>query len=90
MLGCTHFPLLLPAIRAVVGEQVRIVDSAATTAGAVAALLDQRQLRIACDNPQTGPLIRYLATDSAARFAAIGSRFLGEPIDAAQIELVDL
>lgn len=35
VLGCTHFPVLLPAIRAVVPAHVRIVDSAATTALAV-------------------------------------------------------
>ncbi len=35
MLGCTHFPVLTEAIRAVLPPQVRIVDSAATTAAAV-------------------------------------------------------
>ena len=36
LLGCTHFPLLQEALQNVVGPQVRIVDSAATTAQCVA------------------------------------------------------
>ena len=36
VLGCTHFPVFGAAIRAVLPEHVRIVDSAATTAAAVA------------------------------------------------------
>lgn len=35
LLGCTHFPLLQTALQHVVGPQVRIVDSAATTAESV-------------------------------------------------------
>ena len=39
VLGCTHFPMLAETIRLVVGYNVRIVDSAATTAQAVRATL---------------------------------------------------
>jgi glutamate racemase len=34
VLGCTHFPILIEAIRAVLPRHVRLVDSAATTAAA--------------------------------------------------------
>src|SRR5207244_5008243 len=43
VLGCTHFPMLTGAIRAVVGPNVRIVDSAATTARSVRELLDRQR-----------------------------------------------
>ncbi len=39
LLGCTHYPLLRPAIEAVAGEGIAIVDSAAATASALAELL---------------------------------------------------
>ena len=39
LLGCTHYPLLRPAIAAVAGESVAIVDSATATASALAELL---------------------------------------------------
>jgi glutamate racemase len=45
VLGCTHFPMLAGAIRAAVGPDVRIVDSAATTAKCVRETLDREALR---------------------------------------------
>ena len=84
VLGCTHFPALGPAIRAVLPTGVAIVDSAATTA---AALLREVE-------PNRGGVPRgrvtWLATDDAARFARVGSLFLREPLHAADIEIVDL
>jgi glutamate racemase len=87
LLGCTHFPVLVEALRAVIGESVTIVDSAETTAVAVHAELRDRNLL----NPSgatSSPILQ--ATDSPERFARVGSRFLGESFDASQVELVDL
>ena len=39
LLGCTHYPLIEAAIRAVTGERIALVDSATATAGALADLL---------------------------------------------------
>ena len=39
LLGCTHYPLLLPVLAKVAGQQVAIVDSATATASALAELL---------------------------------------------------
>ena len=86
VLGCTHFPMLAGAIRAAVGPAIAIVDSAATTAKAVRETLDRERL-----TRQEGEgTTRFLATDSAERFARIGSRFLERPIDPDEVELVDL
>ena len=86
VLGCTHFPPLAGAIGAVAGEQVRIVDSAVTTAQALAGLLagsapDSGRGRGAC---------RFLVTDGEARFARVGPGFLGRAIAADAIERIDL
>jgi glutamate racemase len=87
ILGCTHFPLLRDAIRNVVPAGTTIVDSASTTAAAVARLLADNDLL----NPQTsGGNLRLLATDGATRFARVGGRFLGENLSVEDIELVDL
>jgi glutamate racemase len=96
VLGCTHFPVLAPVIAATLGKAVCIVDSAATTAVAVRAELERRQLlRPALPGPggaQQAPAdaMQFLATDGVERFAAIGSRFLGREIDAGAVELIDL
>ena len=88
VLGCTHFPVLGPAIAAAVGPGLRIVDSAATTAVAVHQELATRGLlRAAGGAPR---LAQFLATDGIARFAAVGGRFLGAPIGAGEVGLIDL
>jgi glutamate racemase len=85
VLGCTHFPALAGAIRAVLPPRVRIVDSAATIAAAV--LL---RLQGEAGVPDARGSVSWLATDGAARFARVGSAFLGETLRAEAIEIVDL
>mgnify|MGYP000897579786 FL=1 len=87
VLGCTHFPLLAPAIAKVAGPGVAIVDSAATTAAEVAERLVAEGLAAPGPGPGTA---RFLATDGAARFARVGGRFLGRDLSPAAVTLVDL
>jgi glutamate racemase len=87
VLGCTHFPVLAPAIAGVLGEQVRIVDSAWTTARALVGVLEQRGLR--SGRPGRGA-VRLLATDGAERFARVGGTFLGRDLAPGEVEIVDL
>lgn len=86
VLGCTHFPMLLGAIRAAVGERMRIVDSAATTAKEVRQQIEHA--RLARRSGASG--VRFLATDGTERFARVGSRFLARTIAPADVELIDL
>ena len=85
VLGCTHYPVFRNVIaRKLPG--VTLVDSAATTAEAVAHLLDAKGLS------RTGPSVppHFLATDAPERFARVGEIFLGTHIDASAVEHVDL
>lgn len=84
LLGCTHFPVLLKSIRAVLGEGIEIVDSAKATAHAVYTLLQQKNLF------NTGPTqdARFLITDLPERFVRVGEIFLGRPIDANSVHLM--
>jgi glutamate racemase len=84
VLGCTHFPVLTPAIRAVLPEGVRVIDSAATVAAAVS-----RELPAPIHRRGRGG-VKWLATDGAARFARVSSTFLGEALRADEIEIIDL
>lgn len=88
VLGCTHFPVLAPAIHKVLGGRVAIVDSAETTAAALVRVLHERGLRSAL--PPGGGSVKLLATDSAERFARVGGTFLGRPLQAGDVEVVDL
>jgi glutamate racemase len=85
VLGCTHFPALAAAIRTALPPQVTMVDSAATT---VAAVL--HRLPAAASAPGACGTVTWLATDGAARFARVGSAFLGETLHAESVEIIDL
>jgi len=81
VLGCTHYPILRATIERVVGEGVRIVDSAETTA---------RRVRDAHPDAATSgaPLHQFLVTDAEDRFRRIAAEFLAQPIE--RLELVAL
>jgi glutamate racemase len=89
VLGCTHFPVLAASIRAVLPAEVSVVDSAMTTAAAVQA---QLQVPTRAGNPGAPARgsVTWLATDGAARFARVGSIFLGETLPVDTIEVIDL
>ena len=88
VLGCTHFPVLRAVLARVCGPRVTLVDSAETTARAVARMLQDTTLeRAARPTPGT---VRFLATDAPNRFARVGAVFLGHPIREDDVELVDL
>jgi glutamate racemase len=85
VLGCTHYPLLKEALRAVLGESVAVVDSAEETARATARQLSELGLR---RTAPAAPAYRYFVTDNPVRFAAVGSRIMGNIVD--NVELVEL
>lgn len=87
ILGCTHFPLLSGVIAQALGPDITIVDSATTTATAVKAALTRLNLR---SSSAAAGKLRLVATDGAARFARIGSAFLGQPFTSDDIELTDI
>lgn len=78
VLACTHYPLLKPTLQAVVGEDVRLVDSAYETAREVRRVLEDGDLRRTADAP---PAYRYFVSDNPAKFIEVGERFLRRPID---------
>jgi glutamate racemase len=85
VLGCTHYPLLRDEITALVPPTLAVIDSAESTATFVLNAFNTNALA----NEPAAPLaIRFYATDGVHRFRDLGTRFLGEPIQA--VELVDL
>src|SRR5215475_8473318 len=89
VLACTHYPLLKPLLHRVAPGHVTIVDSAESTAHAVAAHF--RELLPASDQAleerRSEPRMKFFATDSTDKFRRLGQRFLGHPID--KVEHVD-
>lgn len=87
LLACTHYPVLKRVIVQVAGIEVPLVDSALSTAEAVARLLEDRRLANVQANASES---HFLVTDSPDRFARVGETFLGQPIDPGRVELIDL
>ncbi|HSU67528.1 MAG TPA: glutamate racemase [Tepidisphaeraceae bacterium] len=88
VLGCTHYPILRPAIEATAGASVRVIDSAEQCAQDVAARLQARGMKRP-DGPLSPTAIptdppgglRTFVTDDPLRFRKLASRFLGIEID---------
>jgi glutamate racemase len=89
VLGCTHYPLLKPLLRRVAPPHVSIVDSAESTARAVASHLQQlTPARPDGEERRKAARISFFATDSVEKFRRLGERFLGHPIE--DVKHVDL
>jgi glutamate racemase len=83
VLGCTHYPLLKPLLKKVAGRNVRLIDSASTTADLAAERLQSLGLARGAGMPAH----HFYVTDVPLRFQTIGERFLGRTLGA--IEKVD-
>lgn len=82
VLGCTHYPLLRANIERKLPPNIRVIDSAESTAAQVMGALGATTSG-ALDGKR-----RFYATDSVQKFRNLGTRFLGQPIDS--VELLDL
>jgi glutamate racemase len=82
VLGCTHYPLLRAQIERRLPPEIKVIDSAETTAEQAAAALHGAPAM--GPNPQR----RFYATDSVSKFRNLGTRFLGHPIH--DVQLIDL
>lgn len=73
ILGCTHFPLIEPAIRRVMGPDVALIDIGSEAARAVKAALGAKDLL----NNSTHGNTRFYVSDSAQQFSDAARLFLG-------------
>ena len=80
VLGCTHYPLLAGAIGRVLGEGIKLVDSARNCAVAVKELLDRQSLRAPVSEKGS---LKVALTDSADNFLDVAK-------EALQLEINDL
>jgi glutamate racemase len=88
VLGCTHYPLLKALLRRAAPGHVSIVDSAESTARAVAAEVPCLVPGADAEERRRLPRLRFFATDSVEKFRRLGARFLGREI--VDVQHVDL
>ena len=84
VLGCTHYPLLVPVLQRVAGPDVTLVDSAAAVAEVVAAGLAAQHLE-AGEHP---PASHLCVTDAGESFHRLAGLILKDP--RVELEWVDV
>lgn len=77
ILGCTHYPLLEPLIKKVMGSEVNVISSGEETAREVSSILYYNDLLTG----KTGiPNHQFFTTGSSRIFSKIASKWLGQDI----------
>jgi glutamate racemase len=85
VLGCTHYPMLHGVLRTVVGDDVTLVDSAASIAAEVSAALDTGGLRA---QGRAAPRHRLLVTDDGPQFGRFAARILGPGVELERVDVL--
>jgi len=85
ILGCTHYPLLKPLLHDILGNGVKLIDSAEAMADIAADLINTQNIGNQSSSP---PDYIFYVSDLPYRFQTIGERFLGRTLG--RVELVSL
>ncbi len=86
VLGCTHYPFVIPLIQRIVGEKVRVIDPAPAVARQVRRLLEAGGLRN--ESTSRGNLTFYTSGDAQA-FKSLLPVLLGEEGDVHRVAWVE-
>lgn len=80
VLGCTHYPFVIPIIQEIVGPKVNVIDPAPAVARQVERVLTSNNLLQ--ENSQTG-LVQYITTADPQIMKALLPMLIGETADVA-------
>jgi len=86
VLGCTHYPFLLPSIEKVVGDGVQVIDPARAVAKQVERVLDRDGLRTASEFPGQH---RFYTSGDPVAFNAMLQRLTGQRASAMRVVWTD-
>jgi len=75
ILGCTHYPLLEPVIKKILGPNVAIVDSASAVVEEVKSFLTDKNILSGLSSSQIRHSL-YCVSDSPEKFSLLARRFL--------------
>ncbi len=85
VLGCTHYPILLPKIRKAVDERIRILSQGNLVAESLADYLDRHpEMERMCSK---GGSIEFLTSENPQRFNTLASLFMGFDVEATGVTL---
>lgn len=85
ILGCTHYPLLMPKILKYIPKGVRIIPQGEYVAGSLQQYLERHpQLEQKCSR---GATVHYLTTENPEKFKEQAQIFLHEPVEVENVVL---
>ncbi len=78
VMGCTHYPFIIPLVQQIVGPNVQVIDPAPAVARQTGRLIQTRDLRRGCDQPGN---VRFYTTGDPYHLGEMLPRLLGEAHD---------
>lgn len=78
ILGCTHYPLIKPVLRSVLGSRVALVDASGAVLREVRSILGARGLLRS--RGRSRGRVTFCLTDTGGMFPRIAQTFLGAPV----------
>lgn len=86
VLGCTHYPLILPTLEKIMGDDVTIIDPAIATSVQLLNILKQNK---AINDQLHPPKYKFYVTELSKNFNKIGELFLNKKIDLPELVNLD-
>lgn len=83
VLGCTHYPFVIPLIRKIVGDRVRVIDPAPAIARQVQRLIEANQIEM---QPAEPPVLKFYTTGNIVELdgflhTTLGIRVKSQPLN---------
>lgn len=86
ILGCTHYPLLMNALKKAVPANITLVSQGELVAASLKNYLQRHpEMDASCSK---GGMIHYYTTESEERFKEIAAKFLNDDIDVQRISII--
>lgn len=83
VMGCTHYPFVIPLIQEIVGPEVQVIDPAPAVARQTQRLLEARGWTGFCEQPAS---VRFFTTGDPRLFGEMLPTFLGESHDVQYVQ----
>lgn len=86
VLGCTHYPFVIPVIQQIVGDSVRVIDPAPAVAKQTGRLLKTNGMR---NRSESKGDVKFYTSGDADKLKSLLPSLLGEPAEVQKVEWLD-
>ena len=86
VLGCTHYPFVIPLIQRIVGDNVRVIDPAPAVAKQTGRLLETKEMRASSESKDE---VNFYTSGNPAQLKSLLPKLLGESGEVERIEWLE-